>query len=122
MLDIWLFFPFKLDPVHQPPDPMKTTRSCRTFFHSALVTALAIVITCGLSLRPAQGYIVRLQQVGPDVVATGSGPIDLTGLFFLGSAPVSGAPGSMNPMRAFISTGASNIFADGYFGSFSEPK
>ena len=100
---------------------MKTTTSCRRFFHSALVTALAIVITCGLSLRPAQGYIVRLEQVGPDVVATGSGPIDLTGLFFLGSAPVSGAPGSMNPTRAFISTGPTNIFADGYSGSFSEP-
>jgi hypothetical protein len=35
---------------------------------------------------PAQaGYVVTLQEVGSDVVATGSGPIDLTGLTLLGS-------------------------------------
>jgi VPDSG-CTERM motif len=52
-----------------------------------LITAtLAIAIMCGLSLRTAQaGYIVTLQQVGSNVVATGSGAIDLTGLAFDGT-------------------------------------
>ena len=45
--------------------------------------ALAIVLAWLLSVGPAQaGYIVTLQQVGPDVVATGSGAINLTGLTF----------------------------------------
>src|ERR1700757_959744 len=51
------------------------------FFKPAPV--LAIVLAWLLSVRPAQaGYTVTLQQVGPDVVATGSGAIDLTGLTF----------------------------------------
>jgi len=36
-------------------------------------------------IRPAQvGYAVTPQQVGPDVVATGSAAINLTGLSILG--------------------------------------
>jgi len=51
------------------------------FFKPALATTLAIVLGWLLTVRPAQaGYAVTLQQVGPDVVATGSGAIDLTGL------------------------------------------
>jgi hypothetical protein len=51
------------------------------FFKPALATTLAIVLAWLLSVRPAEaGYTVILQQVGPDVVATGSGPLDLTGL------------------------------------------
>ena len=54
------------------------------FFKPTLATTLAIVLAWLLSVRPAQaGYTVTLQQVGPDVVATGSGAIDLTGLTFL---------------------------------------
>ena len=34
------------------------------------------------SVQPAQAYTVTLQQVGSNVVATGSGPINLTGLTF----------------------------------------
>jgi len=51
------------------------------FFKPALATTLAIALGWLLTVRPAQaGYIVTLQQVGPDVVATGSGAIDVTGL------------------------------------------
>ena len=42
------------------------------------------------SVRPAQaGYTVTLQQVGPNVVATGSGAINLTGLTFSQSTSLS---------------------------------
>jgi hypothetical protein len=44
------------------------------FFKPTLATTLAIVLAWLLSVRAAQaGYVVTLQQVGPDVVATGSG-------------------------------------------------
>ena len=56
------------------------------FFKPALATTLAIVLAWLLSVRPAEaGYTVTLQQVGPDVVATGSGAIDLHGLTFSSS-------------------------------------
>ena len=55
------------------------------FFKPTLVTTLAIVFAWLPSIRPAQaGYIVTLQQVGPNVVATGSGAINLTGLTIFG--------------------------------------
>src|SRR6476620_6900650 len=44
---------------------------------------IALVFTCLCIRQSAQaGYIVTLQQVGPNVVATGSGTINLTGLTF----------------------------------------
>ena len=36
------------------------------------------------SVRPAQAYTVTLKQIGSNVVANGSGAINLTGLTFLG--------------------------------------
>jgi len=62
------------------------------FFKPTLATTLAIVLAGLLSVRPAQaGYTVTLQQVGFDVVATGSGAIDLTGLTSLSQS------GSLDP-------------------------
>ena len=56
------------------------------FFRPTLATTLAFVFAWLLSVRPAQaGYTVTLQQVGPNVIATGSGAIDRTGLTFSGS-------------------------------------
>src|SRR5947207_10957799 len=53
------------------------------FFKPTLATMLAIVLAWLLSVRPAQaGYTATLQQVGPNVVATGTGAFDLTGLAF----------------------------------------
>src|ERR1700736_2104802 len=94
---------------------MKTNASLRPFQFATL----AIVIAWGASVRPAQaGYIVTLDQVGPNVVATGSGALDLTGL----SYAVTGAGGSgMEPSAAFIITGTYNEPDDLYRGSISGP-
>jgi len=42
----------------------------------------AIAVTSLFSVRPVQAYTVTLEQVGSNVVATGSGAFDLTGLTF----------------------------------------
>jgi hypothetical protein len=78
------------------------------------------------SIRPAQaGYIVTLQQVGPNVVATGSGAIDLTGLTF--SQSISLNPG-MQPESHFgsqffcsINTGPISSSVDSYLGRPNGP-
>jgi hypothetical protein len=58
------------------------------------------------SVRPAQaGYIVTLQEVGPNVVANGTGAIDLTGLSFVGTDALDNP--LINPFIGFILTGAS---------------
>jgi hypothetical protein len=46
------------------------------------LTLFAIAVTSLFSVRPAQAYTITLQQIGSNVVATGSGPINLTGLIF----------------------------------------
>ena len=71
------------------------------------------------SIRPAQAnYIVTLQQVGPNVVATGSGAFDLTGL------PVKARGSSqplIQPFLGNIVTGSSN-FCDVYGTTITGPN
>jgi hypothetical protein len=50
------------------------------------LTLFGIAVTSLFCVQPAQAYSVTLQQVGSDVVATGSGAINLTGLTFLSVA------------------------------------
>ena len=60
---------------------------------------IALVFAClGIRQSAQAGYIVTLQQVGPDVVATGSGAINLHGLTFSYSGSVNPA---MRPTVAF---------------------
>src|SRR4029453_11688757 len=69
---------------------MKTTSL--KLFQPATLAALASITLLGVSIRPAHaGCTVGLQEVGTDVVATGSGAIDLTGLSFFTTA-ISGGP------------------------------
>jgi hypothetical protein len=90
------------------------------FFKPTLATTLAIVLAWLLSVPPSQaGYIVTLQQVGPDVVATGSGAINLKGLKFSYSG--SGNPGLRGGFlgalgTAFIFTGPTSSSVNTYFG------
>ena len=61
------------------------------------VLALALV-----SAPATAGYIVTLQEVGSNVVATGSGPLDLTGLAFVVDGPDTAG---MSPFEGVIITG-----------------
>jgi hypothetical protein len=81
---------------------------------------LGAAILIGLPPRPAEAnYIVTLEQVGANVVATGSGSIGLTGLSFTAAGFVSAG---VAPSTGFISTGpASSQSIDDYVG-FSGPS
>jgi hypothetical protein len=89
------------------------------FFKPALATTLGIVLAWLLSVRPAlAGYTVTLQQVGPDVVATGSGAIDSNGLTFSQSTTLNAGlrPTGGGPLHtAFINTGPISSNVDMYY-------
>src|SRR6476620_5093943 len=104
-------------PKQTKPKKMKSL----DFLKPTLATTLAIVLAWLLSVRPAQaGYVVTLQQVGPDVVATGSGAINLTGLSFSQSGSVN--PGiraeRVSPVgSSLIYTGPTSSSVDLYSGA-----
>jgi len=105
---------------------MKLTTPSLKFFKPTLTTTLAIVLAWLVSVRPAQaGYTVTLQQVGPDVVATGSGAIDLHGLtvsrsFF--QDPEIKPFGHILVGPAFIATGPTSSSVHPYFGAITGPR
>ena len=82
----------------------------------ASAIGVAMLTGYGLSAPPAQaGYVVTLTQQGSDVVATGSGPIDLSGLTFSSG---SFTFAEMTPSIADITTGPILVFTatDTYTG------
>ena len=94
---------------------MKLTTPSLEFFKPTLATTLAIVLAWLVSVRPAQaGYTVTLQQVGPNVVATGSGPLDLTGLFLVGTGHFCCENPEIHP-SVIIRTGATSSSVDMYY-------
>jgi protein with PEP-CTERM/exosortase system signal len=74
-----------------------------------------VVVTLLFSVRPAQAYLVTLEQVGSNVVANGSGAINLTGL--TKASTLFGGPSGIEADIGFILTGLpSGGTFDGYFG------
>src|SRR5438552_17038803 len=61
----------------------------RTLILAAIRCSLMFTVTASLfSVQPTQAYSLTLKEVGNNVVANGSGPINLTGLIFQGTATV----------------------------------
>ena len=54
-------------------------------FRNTAIGAAALGLAAGLALPAQASYIVTFSQVGPDVVASGSGAIDLSRLTFITS-------------------------------------
>jgi hypothetical protein len=80
------------------------------------LTLFAIAVASLSYVQPAQAnYILTLQQVGSNVVATGSGAIDLTGLTFEVTTTESG--GFVCPSLGTIFTGTTSLAdVDEYIG------
>jgi hypothetical protein len=81
---------------------------------------IPFVLAClGIRQSAQAGYVVTLQQVGPDVVATGSGAINLHGLTFFTSGSVNSGlrPHILGALGdAFILTGPTSSSVDFYSG------
>jgi hypothetical protein len=67
------------------------------------LTLFGIAVMSLLSVRPAQAYTITLQQVGSNVVANGSGAINLTELTFVVSGTL--LPGVIVPNIGIIQIG-----------------
>jgi hypothetical protein len=83
--------------------------------------ALGVAMLIGGSVFTSSshaGYLVTLEQVGSDVVANGSGPIDLTGLSFAGNVP---AGILVDPLDGVIVTGPTPLNLVDTFNGASGP-
>ena len=78
------------------------------------LTLFGIAVTSLFSVRPAQAYSVRLKEVGANVVANGSGAINLTGLTFITS--VDDANPGIDAGLGLIATGPFATTVDAYQG------
>ena len=52
------------------------------------LTLFGFAVTSVFSVQPIQAFTITLEQMGSNVVATGRGPINLTGLIFQGTIPM----------------------------------
>ena len=83
---------------------------------SAVGALVVLGVSAGTVTKAEAAYIVTLQQDGSNVVATGSGSIDLTGLTY--SITDSTSP-FLHPSSAIIAVGATvSTVADAYSGAF----
>src|SRR5262252_520517 len=85
---------------------------------SLMFTAVTGSLVC---VQPAQAHTVTLQQVGANVVATGSGRLNLTALTFLRPGQVTGGA-VIGPNVPLIQTGPTGLVNfDLYGGLFTGP-
>ena len=82
-----------------------------------VVACLPLLVTGNIAAN-ASPYVVTFEQIGLDVVATGSGNIDLTGLTPL--TLHSGFTAGVNPPEAVVTLSSSSA-SDLYTGTFSGP-
>jgi hypothetical protein len=99
------------------PQLKKSTMKTRFRVTSIFCAANALLLIVSPS---AQAYTVTLQQVGSNVVATGSGAMDLTGL--TGPFPGQGSGfGFIGPSSAIIETGPKGLTNFDSYGGFTGP-
>ena len=89
----------------------------RVLVHSALSGALLLGATC---IAHASPYMVTLEEVGTNVVATGSGQIDLTNLLLTAGNIISLS--GIGPSSGTILTGPAGLNLTDIYGFISGPR
>jgi len=80
------------------------------------VTLFAIAVTSLFSVRPAEAFTITLEQMGSNVVGTGSGAFNLTGLMLTAQSITNGTSG-IGANQGLIQIGpTSGLLEDGYSG------
>jgi hypothetical protein len=99
---------------------MRTTIDRVTMFSAirTIIGATTRGLCAGLALPAQAVYVVTLQQVGANVVATGSGSIDYTGLTDVGT--ISGS--AVFPNLGIISVGSGAASAHPLYGGITGPS
>jgi hypothetical protein len=101
----------------------------KTLTLAAIRCSLVFTVTASLSsVRPAEAYTVTLQQMGSNVVANGSGAINLTGLTFFSSGIdftariragvgviITGPPGGSGDVDLYTGFTGPPSFGSGFF-------
>jgi len=91
----------------------------KTLILAAIRCSLMFTAVAAVSfVHSAQAYTVTLEQMGPDVVANGSGPINLTGLTFVG--PFSNFS-AISPSNGLIRTGPAGFAIYDSYRGFTGP-
>jgi PEP-CTERM motif len=87
----------------------------------AMYLATTAILALGAFAAPSAqaGYVVTLEEVGSNVVATGSGPIDLTGLTLASSDETTFS--QMFPGLSVIITGTTSVAPVDVYGGTSGP-
>jgi hypothetical protein len=120
--------------INRPPSQSDSTINLRkgdkmTFLNriaGAVALGMALLLGSGLVSSPAQAYILTLKEVGNDVVATGNGALDLTGLNSVGESTVGAyispiiagivtGPADLTPFRRYSGFTGSTSFGSGGF-------
>ena len=86
---------------------------------SGVAAAGALTISTLVGASAQAGYVVTLEEVGSDVVATGSGPIDLTGLSLFAPAPF---VADIYPSLSHIVTGPAGVNTVSIYTFISGPS
>src|SRR5215831_8237540 len=93
----------------------------KTLFFAAIRCSLMFTAVAALLVQPAQAYTVTLKQMGSNVVATGSGAINLTGLTFFGltdlSSLMEASLGQINAGQLGLAAGYTGFTGPTSFGS-----
>ena len=79
----------------------------------------AVAVTSLFSVQPAQAFTITLEQIGSNVVATGTGAINLTGLTL--SGPGAGGLPLVQANNGIIQIGAANHPISDAYSGFTGP-
>src|SRR5262249_24325486 len=85
------------------------------------LTLIGIAITSLLSVQPDQAFTITLEQMGANVVATGSGAISVTGLTFQGSTQAAGPGVLANSGIVAIGPGPVVVVTEDTYTGFTGP-